>query len=611
MIMVKLFFTKNTMREVRLLFMVLLSNMFCYAKAEISVWDSNSYNMSNNQCFIHSVNLYTIVEGEAEEEKNERNLIDGHEYVDLGLPSGNYWSTVNYGAEKPEDAGKYVKNSVFYEWGNYWRTPTKEEMQELIDECEWTWTEINGKSGFIVKGRNNNTMFLPTAGYYDEFIHNQNEIDRRIGGSYTLREEYIDFNKVAYYYTCSGCYLVGNETGILFSNTSLGMTGLGMLTHIPIRPISTVKNESAFTKDGLIYSIISSDERTVKIAKGNYGKVLVVPQNVTYPDKVWSVIGIDDDVLDNEELSAIIWNPEVSLANNINNPNLLLYVKSASYAPNSIKNVIVNDVADNITLSDAANGNNFYCPQEFTAKRISYTHNYKMGTGINESKGWETIALPFDVQKITHSSKGEIVPFTNWKSGDSKKPFWLMQLGSNGWIEANGIKAYTPYIISMPNHEKYKSDFNLNGDVTFSAENVKIGKTENLSTSSYNGRTFVPNFSLMTDRSCYALNVNNDYLVYQGDKNEGSVFFIGLRDIHPFEAYMTTTSGARSIAIADDMMTTGIHDIMEMIDEQKDVKVYNLKGQLIKTEDGKTLEHVKKTLPSGMYIVNGQKLIIK
>jgi hypothetical protein len=74
---------------------------------------------------------------------------------------------------------------------------------------------------------------------------------------------------------------------------------------------------------------------------------------------------------------------------------------------------------------------------------------------------------------------------------------------------------------------------------------------------------------------------------------------------------MTTASGARSIAIADDMMTTGIRDIMEMLDEQKGVNVYNLKGQLIKTEDCKTLEQVKKTLPAGVYIVNGQKMIIK
>ena len=121
-------------------------------------------------------------------------------------------------------------------------------------------------------------------------------------------------------------------------------------------------------------------------------------------------------------------------------------------------------------------------PQEFTAKEVSYTHNYKMETGLGNARGWETIALPFDVQKVTHESKGEIIPFANWKSGDTKKPFWLMTYGANGWTEANSIKANTPYIISMPNHSDYKSEFRLNGRVTFSAENVTMPTSDNLNT---------------------------------------------------------------------------------------------------------------------------------
>ncbi len=369
---------------------------------------------------------------------------------------------------------------------------------------------------------------------------------------------------------------------------------------------------TAFTISGVNYAITSSNEKTVSVSKGIYGDVLEIPAMVTYQNTNWKVTGIESDALANSsDLCAIIWNPEAAFTESISNPNLLLYVKAASYAPNTIKNVIVDGTANSITLTDAESGNNFYCPQEFTARSVSYTHHYKMETGMGEAKGWETIALPFDVQKVKHQSKDEIVMFANWNSGDSKKPFWLMQYGNSGWTDANSIKAYTPYIISMPNHTKYKEEYKLNGNVSFSAENVKIRKTENLSTSYSNGKTFIPNFTLQTDKSYYALNVNNDYIIYNGNIPKGSLFYPGLRDIHPFEAYMTTASGARSIAIADDMMTTGIRDIMEMLDEQKGVNVYNLKGQLIKTEDCKTLEQVKKTLPAGVYIVNGQKMIIK
>ena len=883
MIIVRFFFTKNTMRKVRLLFMVLLSYMFCYAKAEISIWDSNSYTMSNNQCFIHSVNLYTIVEGEVKEEKGERNLIDGHEYVDLGLPSGKLWATMNYGASKPEDYGEYANwNSndiISSSWGPNWITPTLADINELESCCSWTWETRNGINGYKIKGTNGNTIFLPAAGikniilsgvgemvYYwtstkytqledmayvimatnsdvaigsfnyahgnlpirpvskkgkeispttetKEWVdlglpsgllwaktnigaHQEYEVGNRYSfgetqtktyykednykwldqttGQYT---KYVNSGKYADYKTelereddaatqnwgepwhmpsledieelCRYCssrwekvngiygrrFIASNGNsiflpagGFIYSyNQYYNELGYYMTTHVEsdakcrllyfssstvttkwinikcegysVRPVTNfdpakkhfslivqsigngyvflrgtnIRNETksftineginailtftpdngyklksvkvdgvnvmssvsnnqytinivndthvevefeedikAFTVDGVNYTVESFNEKTVVVSKGNYGPVLVISPKVSYLDMSWEVASMESGALTNSPgLCAIVWNLEVAFSESITNPNLLLYVKSANYAPQSIKNVVVNNIADKITLVDAADGNSFCCPQEFTAKSISYTHHYKMGTGINESKGWETIALPFDVQKVSHQSKSEIVPFAIWKSGDSKKPFWLMQYGNSGWTDASSIKAYTPYIISMPNHKRYKEEYKLNGNVTFSAENVKIGKTENLTTSSFNGRTFVPNFSIQTDKSYYALNVNNDYVDYQGSRGDGSMFFIGLRDIHPFEAYMTTTSGARSITIADDMMTTGIHDIMEMIDEEKVVRVYNLKGQLIKIEDGKTLEQVKKTLPAGVYIINGQKLVIK
>ena len=37
---------------------------------------------------------------------------NGHDYVDLGLPSGTLWATMNVGASKPSDAGLY------FQWGD-------------------------------------------------------------------------------------------------------------------------------------------------------------------------------------------------------------------------------------------------------------------------------------------------------------------------------------------------------------------------------------------------------------------------------------------------------------------------------------------------------------
>ena len=121
--------------------------------------------------------------------------IAGHYYVDLGLPSGVKWATCNVGASSPEDYGDYFawgetspkaeytwENSVTFgeqmsdisgnaqhdaataNWGGSWRMPTNDEMQELVDHCEWEWTEVNGVNGSRVIGPNGSCIFLPAAG---------------------------------------------------------------------------------------------------------------------------------------------------------------------------------------------------------------------------------------------------------------------------------------------------------------------------------------------------------------------------------------------------------------------------------------------------------------
>lgn len=142
------------------------------------------------------------------------------QYVDLGLPSGTLWATRNVGANNPEDYGdyfawgetmpksnyvwstykygnaynqltKYCSDSSYgkdgyidnikrlnpeddaatVNWGSDWRMPTKEEFDELINVCQWEWTTVNGKSCYRVTGPNGNSLFLPTAGYYDNGNH--------------------------------------------------------------------------------------------------------------------------------------------------------------------------------------------------------------------------------------------------------------------------------------------------------------------------------------------------------------------------------------------------------------------------------------------------------
>ena len=144
-------------------------------------------------------NIYfTTLEGE------EDNIINGYEYVDLGVPSGLKWAVHNVGASAAEDYGDYYawgeietkdsytqQNSVTYGmpmedisgdpqydvaralWGETWRLPTRDEQKELLDNCTWEWTSQNGVNGYLVTGSNGNSIFLPAAGYKENSSHTE------------------------------------------------------------------------------------------------------------------------------------------------------------------------------------------------------------------------------------------------------------------------------------------------------------------------------------------------------------------------------------------------------------------------------------------------------
>lgn len=127
----------------------------------------------------------------------QSNAISGteedYEWVDMG--TSVKWATTNIGANSPQGHGIYLawgetyispdkdyskENCRLYGnssivniagnkdfdmarslWDGKWRMPTKEEFQELIDKCEWTWYG----GGYEVKSKTTgNVIYLPAAG---------------------------------------------------------------------------------------------------------------------------------------------------------------------------------------------------------------------------------------------------------------------------------------------------------------------------------------------------------------------------------------------------------------------------------------------------------------
>ena len=308
-----------------------------------------------------------------------------------------------------------------------------------------------------------------------------------------------------------------------------------------------------------------------------------------------------------ETIAAIVWSSSQAISTSelqvITNPNLLIYVQDASQAPSNRDNVVINGFAKNVVLSDVTSGNNnFRCPESFTAEAISYTRNFQQQTEVGISRGWESIALPFDVQTIMHDKNGALAPFGSNAVG---KPFWLRQLSESGLVQAVEIHANRPYLISMPNSTEYPAEFNQPGRVTFSSMNLTVPVTEPVVVALADSSVVMaPAFQRQEQSDwIYALNVGEARAQYP----EGSVFELGLRAVRPFEVFTVHNSdqsypAPRYIAINEiGNGTTGIEDIV--------IKDADALGDRWYTLDGRKLQG--KPAQKGIYIQNGKKVIIK
>lgn len=194
-------------------------------------------------------------------------VVDGHEYVDLGLPSGTKWATCNVGANQPTEYGgyfawgetapkdvydwnsykwsqgffdvqaKYCTNAEYgtidgkncldaeddaatANWGKNWRMPTAEEFKELKAGCDWYKTydyNDSGVGGIIGTSKANGaTIFFPAAGYrrgsavyctkgsYSSYCTCWTKDAYKNIGSYAIFSEIENYFKMEYGYRFDG-----------------------------------------------------------------------------------------------------------------------------------------------------------------------------------------------------------------------------------------------------------------------------------------------------------------------------------------------------------------------------------------------------------------------
>ena len=189
--------------------------------------------------------LDEALEKETPESLNEflnKNMdTNGHEYVDLGLPSGTLWAKCNVGATKPEEYGDYFAwgetgPKKEYNWKTYkfnntthsfskynnsdgktvldpeddaatvnmggnWHMPTEEQCEELTANTTSTWTTMNGVNGRLFKSNiNGNGLFIPATGYcYNSSVYDKGS--NAYVWSSSLTVEYPNLACYLYFYS--------------------------------------------------------------------------------------------------------------------------------------------------------------------------------------------------------------------------------------------------------------------------------------------------------------------------------------------------------------------------------------------------------------------------
>ena len=134
-------------------------------------------------------NFYAWGETKARGEEdvtNETNYASAGSYI----KNSNYWDTYKYcngsNAFYNQSLTKYnysetygvvvdnvneleeVDDAAYVNWGENWRMPSYEQIQELANNCTITETTLNGVSGYNFVGPSGQSIFFPVVGYYND-----------------------------------------------------------------------------------------------------------------------------------------------------------------------------------------------------------------------------------------------------------------------------------------------------------------------------------------------------------------------------------------------------------------------------------------------------------
>ncbi|MBR1519422.1 MAG: thiol protease/hemagglutinin PrtT [Prevotella sp.] len=282
------------------------------------------------------------------------------------------------------------------------------------------------------------------------------------------------------------------------------------------------------------------------------------------------------------------------------NPNTLYFLSTGQETPAGLegKNIISGNQAGNIALED---GYDFFTPQTFTAQNISYTRTFTEGHNNSVSTGWSTIVLPFAPATVANKTDRDTIDWFR-SADDSGKQFWLCDFAEEDGTDvyfrnAPEMLANVPYIVAVPDN-KWGAKWDLRGkEIEWSATNSTI-KPGAIAYTSGQNMFFAGTYAKSTLEEILALNT------------DGSHFTAGANPtVEAFHAYFDYINAPATAA--EQVMiriiggeTDGIRLTEVSASKNEENAVYDLQGRRLKTENSNL-----STLPKGVYIVGGKKIV--
>ncbi|MBQ3752202.1 MAG: hypothetical protein II864_01485 [Prevotella sp.] len=203
----------------------------------------------------------------------------GRAPIDLGLPSGTKWANISLGTTMPyqngdpyawgetqtkttypNDASNYrwYSHSTWIEperlldiqatdydaastkWGGVWMMPDRQDLQELIDNCDFISSTMDGVKGYTVKSRlNGDSLFIPLSGYFR-----------------TARNQYSEHG----YMATSSLPGVNNQAdhAAIFNNA--GVNNWLRTDGVPVRPVYKTNAKDADGKPMFVRTLVAAKQ---------------------------------------------------------------------------------------------------------------------------------------------------------------------------------------------------------------------------------------------------------------------------------------------------------------------------------------------------------------